>query len=223
MLFENQSHPHDGQPVLEKGKPLSEAAGTVILIHGRGASADSILSLYKELELLHPSVQELAWLAPQANNHTWYPYTFLSPTDQNEPGLSSGLKVIGELVEKAESAGIPKEKIVLAGFSQGACLSLEYAAQNPDRYGGVVALSGGLIGEEVDRDRYRGSMKHTPVFIGCSDYDPHIPEHRVHESADIFERLDADVTKVIYEGLGHTVNREELEHFRDVLKKVLER
>ncbi|MDG5767662.1 dienelactone hydrolase family protein [Balneolales bacterium ANBcel1] len=248
-MFQNNDHPHQGQPVLEKGKPLDQAKGAVILIHGRGASADSILTLYDELMHLEESagarkegaagarkettagsqvsaadpqnggasVADLAWMAPQAANHTWYPYPFMSPLEQNEPWLESALQVMDELITKALGAGIPKERIVLAGFSQGACLSTEFAARNADRYGGVVALSGGVIGPDVDYSRYRGSMKKTPVFIGCSDIDSHIPEHRVQDTAGVFENLGADVTKKIYPGMGHTVNEDELHHFRNML------
>ena len=216
MIFDNTNHTHQGQAVNEKGKALDQASAAVILIHGRGASAQSILSLADEVDQ-----PDAAWLAPQASNFTWYPYSFLAPIEQNEPGLSSGLQVIAELIEITGKAGIPKSKIVLAGFSQGACLSLEFAARHPARYGGVVALSGGVIGPEVEHGRYQGDMEQTPVFLGCSDYDHHIPEERVHESAGVFQRLGADVTKKIYEGLGHTVNEDELNHFREILGQVL--
>ncbi len=216
MIFDENSQPHQGQPVIEKGKAIKEAKAAVILIHGRGATAESILTLAGEVNL-----PDAAWLAPQASKYTWYPYSFLAPIEHNEPGLSSGLKVVGELIEKIEDAGIPKERIVLAGFSQGACLSLEFAARNPARYGGVVALSGGVIGPQVENDRYQGSMNGTPVFLGCSDYDHHIPEERVHESAVVFERLEAEVAKKIYSGLGHTVNVDELNHFRNILEQVI--
>lgn len=216
-MFHDTDDPHKGQPVIEKGKPLGQAGGAVILLHGRGASAESILSLYREL-----NQPELAWLAPQAEYQTWYPFSFLGPIEQNEPGLTSGLNVVAGLVEKIMESGIPKDKIVLAGFSQGACLASEFSARNPARYGGVVALSGGLIGPEVEHGRYAGSMDGTPVFMGCSDYDPHIPEERVHESAKVFERLGADVTKKLYEGLGHTINEDELNHFLTILKAIQE-
>jgi len=216
MIFDKTSNPHEGQPVIEKGKSLKEAQAAVILVHGRGATAESILTLADEIDR-----PDASWLAPQAANYTWYPFSFLAPLEQNEPGLTSALALLSELVAKVEEAGIPKHKIVLAGFSQGACLSLEFAARNPARYGGVVALSGGVIGPELDNERYQGDMKQTPVFLGCSDYDHHIPEERVHESADLFERLGARVTKKIYTGLGHTVNDDELNHFRNILDEVL--
>ncbi len=216
MIFDKTSSPHQGQPVIEQGKPLKEAAAAVILVHGRGATAESILTLAGEVDR-----PDAAWLAPQAANYTWYPLSFLAPDDQNEPGLGSALELLSVVVAKVEEAGLPKEKIILAGFSQGACLSLEYAARNPARYGGVVAFSGGVIGPEVDEDRYTGDMAQTPVFLGCSDYDHHIPEKRVHESANLFERLGARVTKKIYPGLGHTINEDELAHFRIIMDEVL--
>lgn len=218
MMLEDSNHPHKGQAVLKKGRRAEDAAGAVILLHGRGASADSIMSL--EQSLRDTVRDDLAWLAPQANYHTWYPYHFIQPEEKNEPSLTSALRVVGELLERLSAAGVPQEKTVIAGFSQGACLSLEYAGRNPGRYGGIVALSGGLIGAGIDDSKYQGSMQETPVFFGCSDYDPHIPEERVHESAEVFERLGADVTKKIYEGLGHTINKDELNHFRKVLDQL---
>ncbi len=216
MIFDKTSNPHRGQPVIEKGKLLKEADVAVILVHGRGATAESILMLADDIDR-----QDAAWLAPQASNYTWYPYSFLAPIDQNEPGLTSALELLSEAVAKVEEAGIPKERIVLAGFSQGACLSLEFAARNPARYGGVVALSGGVIGPELDHGRYKGDMAKTPVFLGCSDYDHHIPEERVHETADLLEQLGARVTKKIYTGLGHTINEDEKKHFRSILDDLL--
>lgn len=211
-IFDDPDHPHQGQPVLEKGVKAEEAEAAVILIHGRGATAQSIMTLKEELN--EPG---LCWLAPQASYHTWYPYSFLTPVEQNEPGLSSALAIIAGLVDRLMQAGISRERIVIAGFSQGACLALEFAARNPARYGGIVALSGGLIGAHVHADQYTGSMHRTPVFLGCSDFDHHIPEERVHVSAHIFEELQASVTCKIYEGLGHTINENELKHFRTIL------
>ncbi len=216
MIFDKSTQPHQGQPVIEKGERLGKADAAIIIIHGRGATAESILTLADEV-----NQPDAAWLAPQASQYTWYPYSFLAPIEQNEPGLTSGLQVIAELIEKIEESGIAKEKIVLAGFSQGACLSLEFAARNPTRYGGVVAFSGGVIGPAVEDGRYQGDINGTPIFLGCSDYDHHIPEERVHESADLFVRLGADVVKKIYPGLGHTVNDDEINHFRKIVEKVL--
>ncbi len=216
-MFDDLKHPHRGQPVIEKGIAPDQAKGAVILLHGRGSSAESMLSFAGKLQ--QPG---LTWLAPQARNHAWYPRPFLSPVEQNEPGLGSALQMIGDLVDRLAGSGIPEEKIVLAGFSQGACMASEYAARNPARYGGVVALSGGLIGLELDHNRYQGSMNGTPVFLGCSDQDPHIPVERVNETAGIFKRLGANVTIKIYPGMGHTVNDDETEHFRTLLTELQE-
>ncbi|HMR67729.1 MAG TPA: phospholipase, partial [Anaerolineae bacterium] len=191
--------PHQDQKVYTAGKSLAEAKAAMILVHGRGATAPSILSLGQEFD--HP---DLAYLAPQAANYTWYPYSFLAPLDHNEPGLSSGLAKIGELVARVEAAGIPAEKIIIAGFSQGACLASEFVARNARRYGGLLVFSGGLIGPPGTPRDYEGSLEGTRVFLGCSDIDPHIPEARVHESAGVFERLGAQVVEKIYSGMGHT-------------------
>jgi len=203
---------HRGQPVLAAGRPLADADAAMVLVHGRGGSAEDILGLAAEL-----GRPELAYLAPQAAGHSWYPYTFLAPLQQNEPGLSSGLDQLGALVAHLEQAGIPAERVVLLGFSQGACLSLEFAARNARRYGGVVALSGGLIGPPGTPRDYPGGLNGTPVFLGCSDRDPHIPKDRVDESAKVFERMGATVTERIYPGMGHTINEDELDFVRDLL------
>jgi predicted esterase len=207
-------HIHGDQPVVAAGRPLADASAAMILVHGRGASAESILTLADELDR-----PDLAYLAPQAAGSTWYDYSFLAPLDQNEPGLSSALARLGELVEHIESEGVPAERIVLLGFSQGACLSLEFAARNPRRYGGVVALSGGLIGPPGTPRDYPGSLAETPVFLGCSDRDPHIPLQRVKESTQVLQRMGADVTERIYPALGHMVNDDELDFIRELLAK----
>jgi predicted esterase len=204
--------PQRVRPVLAAGRPLAEAGAAVIMVHGRGGSPEDMLGLAAELK--HP---DLAYVAPQAANHTWYPYSFLAPTEQNEPWLSSALELLGDLVAHLDAGGIPAERIVLLGFSQGACLSLEFAARNAKRYGGIVALSGGLIGPPGTLRDYDGSFAGTPVFLGCSDRDPHIPKDRVDESAQVFERMGAAVTERIYPGLGHTVNEDELEFVRGLL------
>lgn len=208
--------PHRGQPVLATGRPLGEAEAAMILVHGRGAGAEDILGLAREL-----GRPELAYLAPQASGSTWYPYSFLAPMERNEPGLSSGLEVLGDLLAHLESAGIPAERTVLLGFSQGACLASEFAARNARRYGGVVAFSGGLIGPPGTPRDYPGSFAGTPVFLGCSDRDPHVPRERVAESRDVFQRMGAEVTERIYPGMGHTVNEDELAFVRDLLEKLV--
>lgn len=213
--------PHQGQPVAEAGVSLGEAEAAAILVHGRGASARSILGLAREID--RPGV---AYLAPQAAGHTWYPQSFLAPLTQNEPGLSSGLQVVGGVLARITDAGISPERTILLGFSQGACLVSEFAARHPRRYGGVVALSGGLIGTgerpghappDDKRFEYDGSLEGTPAFFGCSDVDPHIPLRRVEQSAAVFDALKADVTKRIYEGMGHTVNTDEIDFVRGLL------
>jgi len=220
MMYPNKEHPHQGQPVIEKGVALEQARGAVILIHGRGATADSIISITDSVAEGDQGTGELAWLAPQAYHNAWYPYPFMTPVSHNEPYLTSALRVIGELMDKAVEAGVPRHKVVLAGFSQGACLASEYTARNADRYGGVVVFSGGLIGEQLEHDRYEGNLKDTPVFIGCSDIDSHIPVERVHETSDILRGLGADVTKRIYNGMGHIVNDDELRHFENILRNL---
>jgi predicted esterase len=198
-------HPHAHQPVLRRGPAAGQATLAVILVHGRGDSASGILGLADALDAPH-----VMWLAPQAAGHAWYPFSFLVPMERNEPGLSSGLAVIDGLVEAMRGEGLPPERIVLMGFSQGACLAQEYAARHARRYHAVVGLSGGLIGPPGTPRDYPGSFDGTPVFLGCSDVDAHIPVERVHESADVFARMGAAVDKRIYPGMGHTVNAEEL-------------
>ena len=208
--------PHQAQPVLQTGKPLAEAKAAMILIHGRGATAESILELSTVLH--HPG---MAYLAPQASGNTWYPYSFLSPMAQNEPGLSSGLQVVADLVAQVEAAGIPSEKIILGGFSQGACLTSEFVARNAKRYGGVIVFSGGVIGPPGTPRDYSGLLDGTPIFIGCSDVDFHIPVERVHETAEVFTRLGARVTKKIYPSMGHTVIKDEIDHALKIVNEVV--
>jgi predicted esterase len=213
MTFE---HIHQSQPVARSGAPLEQAKAAMILVHGRGASAENILMLAGEF-----GRSDFAYLAPQAAGSSWYPLSFLSPIPQNEPGISSGLQKIDAVLKTIADAGVPPEKTVLLGFSQGACLSLEYAARNPRRYGAVVALSGGLIGpDETPRD-YEGSLDGTPVFLGCSDIDFHIPLERVNESTGVMKRLGGDVTERIYPSMGHTVNADEIAFVRDLMHNLV--
>jgi phospholipase/carboxylesterase len=207
--------PHQGQPVLTAGEVLEGAKAAMIMIHGRGASADDILSLAAEVN--QPG---FAYLAPQAAGYTWYPNSFLSPIASNEPGLSSGLAVIASLLDRVAAAGIPAERTILLGFSQGACLSLEFVARNARRYGGVAGLSGGLIGPDDTSRDYPGSLAATPVFLGCSDADFHIPKERVLFSAEVLQQLGAAVTTRLYPRMGHTVNRDELKAVRTMMQTV---
>ncbi|MBK7872359.1 MAG: dienelactone hydrolase family protein [Saprospiraceae bacterium] len=192
--------------VIIKGKPLSNASKALILLHGRGGSADDILSLANYLQ-----VNDFTLLAPQATNHTWYPYSFMMPQESNEPWLSSALEVINNIFDDIIKAGIAAENIYLAGFSQGACLTLEFAARNAQKLGGIIAFSGGLIGQEINRNNYQNDFHQTPIFIGCSDIDPHIPLKRVRESEAILQEMNAMVTAKIYPGMGHTINEDEIQ------------
>ena len=207
--------PHQNQPLERSGASLEDAAVAMVLVHGRGARARGMLDLSREVR--HDDV---AYLAPQAQDGSWYPQPFLAPLEVNEPNLSSALRAVGDAIETAVDGGVPQEQVVLLGFSQGACLATEYAARNASRYGGIVALSGGLIGPEVEPGRYDGSMAGTPVFFGCGDRDPHIPVERVHESAAVLDDLEANVTDRIYENVGHTVLSDELAFVRQLLEDV---
>jgi predicted esterase len=204
--------PHLGQAVLRSGPDPSRARLTAILLHGRGASAEDMTGLAGEL-----GVTDVAVLAPQAAGHTWYPYSFLTPIPRNEPWLTSALRLVGGLAASLEQQGIGSERIVIGGFSQGACLALEFAARNPRRYGAIIGLSGGLIGPPGTPRNYPGSLDGTPAFLGCSDVDQHVPLERVHESADVLRRLGAAVDERIYKGMGHTVNADELAAVRAML------
>jgi phospholipase/carboxylesterase len=204
--------PHADEEIITGGTVPAEATATVVLVHGRGATARGILDLGREV-----SPDGVALLAPQAAGNTWYPNSFLAPVEQNEPGRTSGLAAVGRAVDRATDAGIERDRVAVVGFSQGGCLASEFVARNPTRYGGLAALSGGLIGESVDTESFEGSLAGTPAFLGCSDRDPHIPEERVHETATVLERLDADVTVQIYEGMGHGVNQDEIERVSEMV------
>jgi predicted esterase len=197
--------PHAGQPVLRLGPRPQDARVSAILIHGRGASAEDILALAGEF-----SAPDVAYLAPQAAGSTWYPYSFLTPIPQNEPWLTSALDVIGGLVQSLAEQGVAAEHVAILGFSQGACLTLEFAARHARRYAAVIGLSGGLIGPPGTPRIYPGSLAATPVFLGCSDVDPHIPVERVRESAAVLRTMKAEVNERIYRGMGHTVNSDEI-------------
>jgi predicted esterase len=208
----NHSDPHALSPVFVAGEPLASAQAALVMAHGRGATAEDILSLADVLD-----VAGYALLAPQAAGFQWYPQSFLAPLEQNEPWLASALAKIGSVLAQVADAGIPPERTVLLGFSQGACLTLEYVARNAQRYGGVAGLSGGLIGPDGTPREYPGSLAGTPIFLGCSDVDPHIPASRVRASATVLESLGAVVTMQLYPGLGHTVNRDEADAVNTLL------
>lgn len=204
---------HQDEPVLSYGEPLAGAQAAMIMLHGRGATAKDILSLAGLFRT--PGV---TYLAPQAANNTWYPHPFTAPMERNEPWLSSALARVDELVQRVVDAGVAAEHTCLLGFSQGACLALEYAARHAGQYAGVIGLSGGLIGPDNTPRNYAGSLAHTPVFLGCSDADPHIAKARVIETADVFRRLGADVTLRLYPNMGHTVNDDEIQFVRELLQ-----
>jgi len=213
------SGPHDGQPILLAGEPLERARAAVVMLHGRGATAESILDLAGPL-----ATPGVAYLAPQAaapgGQPAWYPRRFMEPIELNEPWLSSALEQVGAVLARLEAAGIGAERSVLLGFSQGACLALEYAARNGRRYGGVVGLSGGLIGPPGTSWDGPAALAGTPVFLGCSDVDFHIPKARVDESAEALRRLGAEVEERIYPGMGHTVNQDEVDRVAALLGRV---
>ena len=216
-MIEQNKGPHQGQPVLAAGEPLNSARAALLLVHGRGATAESILTLAPEL-----AQPGFAYLAPQAAGNTWYPYGFMSPLASNEPYLTSALAKLAAVIESIQAAGIPPERTILLGFSQGACLATEFAARNARRYGGIVGLSGGLIGPDGTPRDYAGSLGGTPVFLGCSDVDFHIPAARVDHSAEVLRRLGGDVTERLYPGMDHTVNQDEIEFVREMMAALIE-
>jgi phospholipase/carboxylesterase len=187
------------------GKPAANAKAALILIHGRGASASDIMGLAGQL-----NVNDMAIYAPQATNNSWYPYSFIAPVSANEPALTSAIDIIDQTVGQAVADGISTNNIYFAGFSQGACLTLEYITRNAMRYGGAVAFTGGLIGEKLDLANYKGDFNGTPILITTGDPDPHVPVSRVEESAEILKGLNANVTLKIYKGRPHTISFEEL-------------
>lgn len=206
----SSERPHLGESVAWAGRPIEEADAAMILVHGRGATAQSILALGLQLDLPGPQRDALALLAPQAAGNTWYPYSFMAPITQNEPHLSSALAHVGEVVWQVLGAGIPAERLMLLGFSQGACLTAEFVARHPRRYGGVAILTGGLIGPEGTPRDYPGSLEGTPILLGTSDPDPHVPLTRVLETRDVFEAMGAVVELRVYPGMPHMINNEEI-------------
>ena len=198
--------------IILTGKEVAPANKALIMLHGRGGSAEDILSLSS-----HLAVNDFTILAPQATGNTWYPYSFLAPFSQNQPWLSSALDLLREIVDDLLKKGVPVENIYFAGFSQGACLTLEFVARNAEKYGGVAAFTGGLIGDKIYNENYKGDFKNTPVFIGTSDPDPHIPVERVYATTNILKQMHAAVTEKIYPNMGHTINQDEINQVNKLL------
>jgi predicted esterase len=211
-LLRTPAGPHAGQAVHCAGAPLDGAAVVVVAVHGRGGDARDMLGLGTAL-----GTAAVAYCAPQAARNTWYPNRFLAPLQDNEPWLSSALDLLAATVESIEARGIPRRRVVLLGFSQGGCLALHFGATHPTRWGGLAGLSAGLIGPPGTAWDFPPSLGGTPVFLGCSDHDPHIPHGRLAESARALESLGGVVTLRVYPGLGHTVNEDELQHVRHVI------
>ena len=211
-----ESDPHAGQPVLTAGPTPEKAGAAIVLVHGRGASAESILSLYDEL-----NAAKFAAIAPQAADGTWYPHSFLAPLDANQPYLDSALGRLDSLVADLLARNIPSDRIALLGFSQGACLTAEFVARHPRRYGAVMALTGGLIGPPGTPRNYPGSLADTPVFLGSSDPDPHVPFERVQETQTVLSHMGAAVELRRYPGMPHTINDDELDACRELLQRVV--
>jgi phospholipase/carboxylesterase len=193
--------------ILTMGKPVSQATKVLIMLHGRGASAEDIISLSEYL-----NVNDFALAAPQATNNSWYPLSFLAPTEQNEPWLSSAINLVSEIVHDLNEQKIDSSYIFFLGFSQGACLTLEFVTRNAQKYGGVAAFTGGLIGDRIYNERYQGDFKQTPIFIGTSDPDPHVPLERVNETSSILKKMNADLTLKVYKNMGHTISRDEIDN-----------
>lgn len=208
--------PHQKHEARTYGAQPGRAKAAMIMIHGRGATVQSMFPLAGEF-----AQPDFHYVAPQADGHAWYPYSFLAPKEKNQPGISSGLQRIHDLLEELAEKGISREKIILLGFSQGGCLATEFAARHPRRFGGIVGLSGGLIGPDIDPGNYTGDLEKTPVFLGCSDVDPHIPKERVDETEAVFRKLGGDVTKRLYRGMGHTVNEDEIKFIRGMMADLL--
>jgi phospholipase/carboxylesterase len=200
--------------IVKTGQPVHEAKKAIIMLHGRGASAESIIGLADHLQL-----KDAAIYAPQATNHSWYPYSFMAQVNSNQPALDSALQLIDETVSAALADGFTKEQIFILGFSQGACLTLEYTCRNAGRYGGIIAFTGGLIGQQLDLANYKGNFDNTPVLITTGDPDPHVPVSRVEESISLLKNLGAVVTSKIYKGRAHTIQPEELKLADELLAK----
>ena len=198
--------------IITAGKKMDEAKKALIMVHGRGASAEDIIGLSPSL-----NVKDYALIAPQATNYTWYPYSFLAPPKQNEPWLSSALELLNEVVRDINKAGITADNIYFLGFSQGACLTLEFVTRHAKKWGGVAAFTGGLIGDKIYPENYTDDFNGTPIFIGTSNPDPHIPVERVHETTKILKTMNASVTEKIYQNMGHTISQDEIEKANELI------
>ena len=209
-------NPHQGQPIRVAGEPIGIAQAVMLMVHGRGASAGDILSLADQF-----NQTGFAYFAPQAAENSWYPNRFLVPVKDNEPWLSSALVLVGDVFAEIIKAGIPSERVMLLGFSQGACLTLEYVARNAQRYGGIVGLSGALIGPDDTPRDYKGSLAGTPVFLGCSDVDFHVPKERVDQTAEVLRKLGGQVTERLYPNLDHSVNQDEVDFVRGMMQSLI--
>lgn len=209
----NGNNAHD-KNIFSAGKNIRDAGKVLIMLHGRGGSAEDFLSLAPYF-----SLEDYALLAPQATNNTWYPYSFLAPPLQNEPWLSSALSLLKEIVNDVKLQKISEENIYFLGFSQGACLMLEFVTRNASKFGGVAAFTGGLIGDKIYREKYKGNFNHTPIFIGSSNPDMHVPVERVYATTNILRELGADVTEKLYDNMGHTINEDEIEMVKKIIFK----
>lgn len=200
--------------ILTAGKSLKEAEKVLIMVHGRGANARDILGLAS-----HLNVSGYALIGPEATNNTWYPHSFLANPEQNEPWLSSALDLLNEMVEDVKKQGVTAENIYFLGFSQGACLALEFVARNAQKFGGIAAFTGGLIGDKINRENYSGNFNGTPIFIGTGNPDRHVPIERVNESVGILEKMDAKVHLQVHEGRPHTISPDEIKEANRVIFK----
>ena len=194
------------------GKDISEAKKVLVMLHGRGAFAEDILSLAGYFR-----INDYALIAPQATNNTWYPLSFLAPPQQNEPWLSSAIDLLNDVVSDIDKKGIDSANIYFLGFSQGACLTLEFVTRNARKWGGVVAFTGGLIGDNIYPQNYHGDFAGTRIFIGSSDPDPHVPVERAHATTDILKRMLADVTEKVYPNMGHTISQDEIRNANELI------
>jgi predicted esterase len=208
----NPDDPHAGHQAFVAGEPVASASAAVLALHGRGAGPEDIVELARVV-----SGPGFALVAPRAAMNTWYPYSFLEPFERNQPWLDSALKAASENLDRILAAGVPAERVVVLGFSQGGCLGLEFAARNARRYGALIGFSAGLIGPDGTDRSYPGSLAGTPVLLGCSDVDPHIPRARVEETAEVLRRLGGVVTLRLYPGMGHLVNQEEVALAREMV------